>query len=541
MAAGRQIKISFVGDSSSLNKATAEAEKATGRFSERTQKFAKVAMAGVAAVGIGLAAGLKAGVQGLQEGEEAEARFADATSRIPKAVKINTAAFQDYAEAVQRSTRFTYEDTLAVGTMLAAQDGVQKAIKGGTVTLETASATVLDLATAQGVDAPAAAKTYAKAMAAPEKAAALLRKAGINLTDAQQQQIKKMVEAGDVAGAQGIIQDELRAKFEGAAKAAGETTAGQMERAKNAFGEVQEQLAVGLIPVITDLLGYLVRVTSWAQDNPGKVKVAVIVLGSLAAVIGAVSLAITTWTAITRVATAVQAAWNVVMAANPIVLVTLAVIALVAAIVLIATKTTWFQQIWKAAFGAIKTAVAGVFSWVQANWPLLLAILTGPIGLAVLAVVKNFDKIKAAAMAVKDGIATAFGKVADIITKPFTAAVSAIKSAWNSTIGGRGISIPEMNLGFTKIGGGSFTIPMLAGGGIARGGAMHIVGERGPELFVPGRTGRVVPNDELGGDYVVEIHGRGDNSVLEALIDKVVVRRGRGTRRAVVAGAGRAF
>ena len=30
----------------------------------------------------------------------------------------------------------------------------------------------------------------------------------------------------------------------------------------------------------------------------------------------------------------------------------------------------------------------------------------------------------------------------------------------------------------------------------------HIVGEKGPELFIPGRTGQVVANDKIGGGGV---------------------------------------
>jgi len=39
----------------------------------------------------------------------------------------------------------------------------------------------------------------------------------------------------------------------------------------------------------------------------------------------------------------------------------------------------------------------------------------------------------------------------------------------------------------------------LAKGGTAKGGQPYIVGEEGPELFVPGQTGTVVPNDQLRG------------------------------------------
>lgn len=42
----------------------------------------------------------------------------------------------------------------------------------------------------------------------------------------------------------------------------------------------------------------------------------------------------------------------------------------------------------------------------------------------------------------------------------------------------------------------------LASGGTATGGKTYLVGEQGPELFVPGRTGTVVPNDQLGGGSV---------------------------------------
>ena len=39
-----------------------------------------------------------------------------------------------------------------------------------------------------------------------------------------------------------------------------------------------------------------------------------------------------------------------------------------------------------------------------------------------------------------------------------------------------------------------------ANGGPVTSGSPYIVGERGPELFVPGRSGTIVPNDKMGGD-----------------------------------------
>lgn len=120
--------------------------------------------------------------------------------------------------------------------------------------------------------------------------------------------------------------------------------------------------------------------------------------------------------AATGLATGVQAAFNAVMALNPVVLVVIAIAALIAILVIAYNKVGWFRDLVDAAFGLIKDVVSGVFNWVKDNWPLLLAILTGPIGLAVLAITKNWDKIKEAFTAVKDWISKRVGDIVGFIT-----------------------------------------------------------------------------------------------------------------------------
>ena len=48
-------------------------------------------------------------------------------------------------------------------------------------------------------------------------------------------------------------------------------------------------------------------------------------------------------------------------------------------------------------------------------------------------------------------------------------------------------------------GGRRFDLPGRAGGGRVSGGSSYLVGEMGPEVFMPGRGGNIVPNDRLGG------------------------------------------
>jgi phage-related minor tail protein len=52
-----------------------------------------------------------------------------------------------------------------------------------------------------------------------------------------------------------------------------------------------------------------------------------------------------------------------------------------------------------------------------------------------------------------------------------------------------------------------------ANGGPVKGGSSYIVGERGPELFSPGVSGMITPNEMLGGstNIVVNVDASGSN------------------------------
>lgn len=60
------------------------------------------------------------------------------------------------------------------------------------------------------------------------------------------------------------------------------------------------------------------------------------------------------------------------------------------------------------------------------------------------------------------------------------------------------------NFDFSKI--LDFFTPRAEGGPVSAGGA-YLVGERGPELFVPQRSGTIVPNGATGGTYYIDARG----------------------------------
>ena len=106
----------------------------------------------------------------------------------------------------------------------------------------------------------------------------------------------------------------------------------------------------------------------------------------------------------TGAATAAQWALNTAMYANPIGLIIAAVIALAAGLFFLVKKVD-----------VVRNAFVVAFNWVKDNWPLLLAIITGPVGLAVYAFVKFKDDIIGVFASVKDFIIGVWQSIWDFI------------------------------------------------------------------------------------------------------------------------------
>lgn len=73
--------------------------------------------------------------------------------------------------------------------------------------------------------------------------------------------------------------------------------------------------------------------------------------------------------------------------------------------------------------------------------------------------------------------------------------------------------------GITAVGATGGNIPGRALGGPVAAGQAYIVGERGPELFMPGRSGSIVPNHRLGGGntYILNAYGESPHELLRML------------------------
>lgn len=350
--------------------------------------------------------------------------------------------------------------------------------------------------------------------------------AGVGLFGTKWEDMREAVLSMDLTTASEQM-DGLAGATDRASKSIQETSGQKLERFKRSAQMALVDALAAAVPYIEKTFGWLSRNSGW-----------VVPLAAGLAVFGTAI-----WGIITamKVWSAVQVVLNLALWTSPVTWIVLAIVALVAVVVLIATKTTWFQTIWNTAWGWIKGAVSGVFSWVRDNWPLLLAILTGPIGLAVLFIVKHWDQIKAGASGVWKWITDKFnslvgffkglpGRIGGVLRSLFTplgdgakTAINRVIRAWNSldfTIGGgsfAGVNIPSVTFGTPNL-------PYLAKGGVAERSGMAVVGERGPELVHLSRGAQVTPltgrNAPGGGRTVIEL--RSDGTEMAELLIRIL-------------------
>ena len=113
-----------------------------------------------------------------------------------------------------------------------------------------ATQSILDMSQALGMDLDSAAMQVGKALNDPVKGLAALSRSGVQFTADQEAMIKSMVEAGNVAGAQEIMMNELNTQFGGSAAAAVDTYAGQQIVLKEKFADVQQTLGTALMPIL---------------------------------------------------------------------------------------------------------------------------------------------------------------------------------------------------------------------------------------------------------------------------------------------------
>jgi phage-related minor tail protein len=354
----------------------------------------------------------------------------------------------------------------------------------------------------------------------------------------------------------------------------------QLAKLKNQASLALEPISDVLIPAITDAftaaIPILEKVGGFLKGLSPETTRLIVIFAGLAAAIGPSLLIFAKLIESVKIVTTVVKAMNLAVLANPWVLAAAAAIAVVYLIIknwesisgffkglwddiVAITKSAadsiagafssvanFFIGIWDglvsgtaAAFGAISGAVSnalksvtdlfrGTIDFIKNNWLSILGFLTGPIGQAVVAIIKNWGTIKTGFINLVNNIKGAAGAIYNFLATPFKNAASqignflqGIKNAtanvvntivnlFNTMRNGIANAIKALtNLpGFKQIAGifgaASSAFGKVFGGGKAAGGPVnantaYLVGEQGPEIMVPKGSGTILPNNVLGG------------------------------------------
>lgn len=341
--ARNDVVVNIVGDSTSAQRALADVEGRTEKFGGKMRSI--LGAVGGVALAKGVFEFAQGSVDAFTESEDSANRLQEAFRKFPQINDSTIGSFQKLNEQLAKKTKFD-DDATASGQAVLAQFGLTGA------QIEQLTPLLQDYAAKTGKDIPSAADALGKAMLGKGKA---LAEIGIKFKD-----------TGSLAGNFDQTVAGLRTQVGGFATAEGKTAAGRAEILRNQFGELQETVGARLVPVLTTMSEWLLKIVDFfANLSPG-VQAAIGVAIGLAGAAYVVVQAVQAWTA-------VQAALNVVMSANPIGLVVVAIAALVAAVVWAYKNVDWFRDGVNAVFRGIADAAVWLGRVFSSIWDGIVA------------------------------------------------------------------------------------------------------------------------------------------------------------------------
>jgi hypothetical protein len=225
-------------------------DQASGVFGKMTNALGDVAKFATGMIVADVFGKLATGVSDFFTGSLSEAREAIANQKeLAQVIKstggiagVTAEEANSYAEALSKVTNFADDTILAGENMLLTFTNI------GEDVFPRATKAMVDMGAKFG-SVDQAAIRLGKALNDPIKGVGALSKIGVTFTEQQKEQIKAMVESGDIAKAQGVILAELERQVGGLAEAVADPAI-QMQ---NAWAEAKEEVGTQVIPVMNRL------------------------------------------------------------------------------------------------------------------------------------------------------------------------------------------------------------------------------------------------------------------------------------------------
>lgn len=482
----KRLEVVIAGDAKGAQKAMGQVEKEAGGLSSTFKKVG-AGIAGAFAVGAGVTI-FKDMFAGAREAAKVTALTEQVIKTTGGAANVTAGQVAKLATSISNKTAIDKDAIQSASNMIATFTSVRNEVGKGNNIFDQATQIVTDMSVALGSDMKGAAIQVGKALNDPVAGVSALAEVGVSFTQQQKDQIKAMVEVGDVAGAQKVILAELNKEFGGSGAAAATT----WDKLSNKFRNIGETLAGKLLPVLDKVSEWGLTSIEWLSKHQTVTAALAVVIG------GALVAAFTAW-AIS--ATAAAAATIAANAAALLIVVGLA--ALVAGVVLAYTHFAWFKVAVDTTWQALQTG----YNWVKSNWPLLLGVLTGPFGLAVLTITRNWDSLVGFIQAIPGRIGGSLSSMWDGMKSGFRSAINWVIDKWNDfkipAVKVLGIQVsPTINFP---------NIPKLHDGGVFRaptpgGEGLALLRDR-ERVLTPGQSARAGFGGDGGPTVIVQITG----------------------------------
>lgn len=186
-----------------------------------------------------------------------------------KAANVSADDVADLAGSLSHLTLFSDDAIQAQENLILTFTNVRNEVGEGNDIFTQATKIGLDMAQALGTDAAGSAIQLGKALNDPIKGIAALSRVGVTFTDQQKLQIETMIDAGNTMGAQKVILAELSKEFGGSAEAAARADGG-FHLLQQRLSDVKQEIGDALMPVLSDLMGWLTGPGLDAVERWGK-------------------------------------------------------------------------------------------------------------------------------------------------------------------------------------------------------------------------------------------------------------------------------
>lgn len=240
--------------------------------------FGSAMKVGLLAAGAGLVAvgGAFAGaVKAAAESEKITAQTAAVLKSTGGAANVSAKQVQNLGNEISAYSGLADESVRESQNMLLTFTKVRNEAGKGNDVFTQATKSIADMSVALGTDMKSSSLQVGKALNDPVKGVTALTRSGVSFTQQQKDQIEAMQESGDMLGAQKMILGELETQFGGAAKAAGSTFSGAVNKLKNAFGDTLRDAVMPMLPALTSMT------ESFAKHLPGAMQTVIGFFGRL--------------------------------------------------------------------------------------------------------------------------------------------------------------------------------------------------------------------------------------------------------------------